>query len=120
MNHNYYIESFNYLSFVGLIANLTQEISWFKYVGNVTLDCAAKAHEMSTLMEAVETLHDCLEAAYQVIIIIRIIYFGYIYIYGTISGTIIYINKHDSRINPGNRYKVICQATSVTVGLPGQ
>ena len=104
MNYNYYIESFNYLSFVGLIANLTQEISWFKYVGNVTLDCAAKAHEMSTLMEAVETLHDCLEAAYQVIIIIRIIYFRYIYIYiyGTILGTMIDINKHDSRINPGN------------------
>ena len=52
---------------VGLIANLTNEISWFKYVGNITLDCASKAHEMPTLMEAVETLHDCLEKAHQVI-----------------------------------------------------
>ena len=44
-----------------------------------------------------------------------------IYIYGTISVTIIYINnKHDSRINPGNRYKDICQGTSATVKLPGQ
>ena len=41
-------------------------------------------------------------------------------IYGTISVTIIYINKHDSRINPGNRYKDICRGTSVTVRLPGQ
>ena len=40
--------------------------------------------------------------------------------YGTISVTIIYINKHDSRLNPGNRYKDICRGTSVTVRLPGQ
>ena len=40
--------------------------------------------------------------------------------YGTISVTIIYINKHDSRLNPGNRYKDICRGTSVTDRLPGQ
>ena len=40
--------------------------------------------------------------------------------YGTISVTIIYINKHDSRLNPGNRYKDICRGTPVTVRLPGQ
>ena len=50
---------------------------------------------------------------------IRIILF-WIYKYGTISVTIIYINKHDSRLNPGNRYKDICRGTSVTVRLPGQ
>ena len=44
----------------------------------------------------------------------RIILF-WIYKYGTISVTIIYINKHDSRINPENRYKDICRGTSVTV-----
>ena len=38
----------------------------------------------------------------------------------TILVAIIYINKHDNRINPGNRYKYICQGTSVTVRLPGQ
>ena len=53
-------------------------------------------------------------------------YYIYIYIYGTISVTIIYIyiyiyiNKHDSRLNPGNRHKDICRGTSVTVRLPGQ
>ena len=40
--------------------------------------------------------------------------------YGTISVTIIYINKHDSRLNPGKRYKDICRGTPVTVRLPGQ
>ena len=50
---------------------------------------------------------------------IQIILF-WIYKYGTISVTIIYINKHDSRINPGNRYKDICRGTSVTIRLPGQ
>ena len=50
---------------------------------------------------------------------IQIILFR-IYKYGTISVTAIYINKHDSRINPGNRYKDICRGTSVTVRLPGQ
>ena len=43
---------------------------------------------------------------------IRIILF-WIYKYGTISVTIIYKNKHDSRINPGNRYIDICRSTSV-------
>ena len=38
---------------------------------------------------------------------IRII-ISWIYKYGTISVTIIYINKNDSRINPVNRYKDIC------------
>ena len=33
----------------------------------------------------------------------------------TISVTIIYINKHDSRINQGNRYKDICRDISVTI-----
>ena len=50
---------------------------------------------------------------------IRIILF-WIYKYGTISVTIIYNNKYDSRINPGNRYKDICRGTSVTIRLPGQ
>ena len=40
--------------------------------------------------------------------------------YGAISVTIIYINKHDSRLNPGNRYKDICRGTSVIVMLQGQ
>ena len=39
---------------------------------------------------------------------------------GTILVTIIYIDKHDSRINPGNRYKDICRGTSVVARLPGQ
>ena len=34
-------------------------------------------------------------------------YCFFIYKYGTISVTIIYNNKYDSRINPGNRYKDI-------------
>ena len=50
---------------------------------------------------------------------IRIILF-WIYKYGTISVTIIYNNKNDSRINPGNRYKDIRRGTSVTIRLPGQ
>ena len=50
---------------------------------------------------------------------IRIILF-WIYKYGTISVTIIYNNKYDSRINPGNRYKDIRRGTSVTIRLPGQ
>ena len=45
---------------------------------------------------------------------IRIILF-WIYKYGTISVTIIYNNKHDSRINPRNRYKDIRRGTSVTM-----
>ena len=28
--------------------------------------------------------------------------------------------KHDNRMNPGNRYKYICQGTSITIRLPGQ
>ena len=32
----------------------------------------------------------------------------------TILVTMIYVNKHDSRIYPGNRHKDICQGTSVT------
>ena len=35
----------------GLVANLTEQISWFKFVGNVTLSCAAEARERDTLME---------------------------------------------------------------------
>ena len=42
------------------------------------------------------------------------LYFGYINI-GTILVTIIYVNKHDSSINPGNRYNDICRSTSVTI-----
>ena len=45
---------------------------------------------------------------------------GWIYKNGTIAVTITYINKLDSRINLGNRYKDICRGTSVTVRLPGQ
>ena len=41
-------------------------------------------------------------------------------IYCTISVTIIYINRHDSRINHRKRYKDICRGTSVTSMLPGQ
>ena len=37
---------------------------------------------------------------------------------GKILVTIIYISKHDSRINPGNRYKGICLSTSVNFKLP--
>ena len=33
---------------------------------------------------------------------------------------LIVIYKHDSRIDPGNRYKDICRGTSVTTSLPGQ
>ena len=50
---------------------------------------------------------------------IQIILF-WIYKYGTISVTIIYNNKYDSRINPGNQYKDIRRGTSVTIRLPGQ
>ena len=32
----------------------------------------------------------------------------------------IYTYKHNSRINPGNRYKDMCRGTSVTIRLPGQ
>ncbi len=35
----------------GLVANLTAQISWFKFVGNVTLSCAAESRERDTLME---------------------------------------------------------------------
>ena len=53
-----------------------------------------------------ETILYCLEKIYQKSLEnslrIRIILF-WIYKYGTISVTIIYINNHDSRINPGNR-----------------
>ena len=35
----------------GLVAKLEKEISWFKFVGNVTLSCAAEAKERDTLME---------------------------------------------------------------------
>ena len=35
----------------GLVANLTEQISWFKFVGNVTLSCTAEARERDTLME---------------------------------------------------------------------
>ena len=42
----------------------------------------------------------------------------------TICVTMIYIYiytyKHNSRINPGNRYKDMCRGTSVTIRLPGQ
>ena len=31
-----------------------------------------------------------------------------------------YTYKHNSRIDPGNRYKDICRGTSVTIRLPGQ
>ena len=58
-------------------------------------------------------------SSYNVRIRIRIILF-WIYKYGTISVTIIYNNKNDSRINPGNRYKDIRRGTSVTIRLPGQ
>ena len=63
--------------------------------------------------------HTCGLCIVRIRIRIRIILF-WIYKYGTISVTIIYINKHDSRLNPGNRYKDICRGTSVTVRLPGQ
>ena len=33
---------------------------------------------------------------------------------GTVLVTIIYIKRHDSRTNPGNRYEDICRGTSVT------
>ena len=33
---------------------------------------------------------------------------------GTILITIMYRNKHDSRINPGSRYKEMYRGTSVT------
>ena len=49
----------------GLVANLSKEITWFKYVGNRTLECANLARAQSTLMIAIEKLHDCLEYAYQ-------------------------------------------------------
>ena len=39
---------------------------------------------------------------------------------GTILVAILYIDKHDSGINPGNRYKDIYRGTSVVVRLPGQ
>ena len=38
----------------------------------------------------------------------------------TILVTVIYINKHDSRTYPGNRYNYICRGTSGAVRLPGQ
>ena len=38
----------------------------------------------------------------------------------TILVTIMYIHKHDSRINPENRYEAICRGTSVAFRLPGQ
>ena len=39
---------------------------------------------------------------------------------GTILVTKMYINNHDSRINPGNRSKDICRDTSATVSHLGK
>ena len=44
----------------GLVANLTEQISWFKFVGNVTLSCAAEARERDTLMEVTVGVCVCL------------------------------------------------------------
>ena len=48
----------------GLVANLSLQYTWFKYVGNATLQCANEAKELDTLMMAIEHLHDCLERQY--------------------------------------------------------
>ena len=39
------------------MANLTEQISWFKFVGKVTLSCAAEARERDTLMEVWSSLY---------------------------------------------------------------
>ena len=49
----------------GLVQNLTDQITWFKFVGNKTMACANLARSQDTLMLAIEKLHDCLEEAYQ-------------------------------------------------------
>ncbi len=45
----------------GLLANLTAQISWFKYVRDVVVECSDNAKEQDTLMTAIEVLHECLE-----------------------------------------------------------
>ncbi|ELT92799.1 hypothetical protein CAPTEDRAFT_228056 [Capitella teleta] len=48
-----------------VVANLSQKYTWFKYIGNTTLECSNLAKQMPTLMMAIEQLHDCLMRHYQ-------------------------------------------------------